>query len=369
MKVLCVFGTRPEAIKMAPVIRRLREEPACADAKVCVTGQHREMLDQALGAFGIRPDYDLNLMGPDQSLTEITTRVLTHVEPILDMEKPDWVLVQGDTTTAVAAGLAAFYQEIRVGHVEAGLRTGNRMRPFPEEMNRRLIDRFCDLHFAPTARARENLLREDVPEESIVVTGNTVIDALQWIAAQPPPPSLEAWAAPGQRTILVTAHRRESVGAALENICLAVRDVARRYGPDVLVLFPVHRNPRVQEPVYRLLGEVPNVRLLGPLDYVSLVHVMKRSYLILTDSGGIQEEAPSLGKPVLVLREVTERAEAVEAGTAVVVGTNREVIVAEVVRLLEDGARYAEMAQARNPYGDGRAAERVVAALLERQGS
>jgi UDP-N-acetylglucosamine 2-epimerase (non-hydrolysing) len=369
VKVLCVFGTRPEAIKMAPVVRRLQDESGGVDAKVCVTGQHREMLDQALAAFGIRPDYDLNLMGRDQSLTDITTGVLAHMEPILVAEKPDWVLVQGDTTTALAAGLAAFYQGIKVGHIEAGLRTGSKARPFPEEMNRRIIDGLSDLHFAPTATARDNLLREGVSERSVVVTGNTVIDALQWIAQQPPPTSLDALVPPAKRTILVTAHRRESMGEALENICRAVRDVARRYGPDVLMVYPVHRNPRVQGPVNRLLGAVDNVKLLDPLDYVSLVHLMKRSYLILTDSGGIQEEAPSLGVPVLVLRAVTERPEAVEVGAARVVGTDRGAIVAEVVRLLDNPSRHAEMARVRDAYGDGHAAERVVTALLQYQGS
>lgn len=369
MRILCVFGTRPEAIKMAPVIRHLRAEWADHDTRVCVTGQHRAMLDQVLAAFDIRPDYDLNLMEEDQTLASITARVLAELEPILAAEKPDWLLVQGDTTTAMAAALAAFYQRIRIGHIEAGLRTGHKGRPFPEEMNRRIIDGLCDFHFAPTAKARENLRREGVSERSIVVTGNTVIDALQWIAEQAPPPSLEAWAPAGKRTILVTAHRRESFGEPLENICLAVRDVATRYDGGVLVVYPVHRNPRVQEAVYRLLGGVTNVRLLAPLDYASLVHLMKRSYLILTDSGGIQEEAPSLGTPVLVLREVTERPEGVEAGTAKVVGTDRKAIVSEVVRLLEDHAEYASMARAGNPYGDGHAAERVVAALLEHQGS
>ncbi len=369
MKVLCVLGTRPEAIKMAPVIRRLREEAACHEAQVCVTGQHREMLDQALGVFGIGPDYDLNLMEDDQSLARITVRVLAALEPILAAEKPDWVLVQGDTTTAMAAALGAFYQKIRVGHVEAGLRTGQKTQPFPEEMNRRIIDGLSDLHLAPTATARENLQREGVRERSIVVTGNTVIDALQWIAAKSPPPSVEAWAPLGKRTILVTAHRRESFGEPLENICLAVREVASRYNGSVSVVYPVHPNPRVQEAVHRLLDGAPNVRLLRPLDYVSLIHLMKRAYLILTDSGGIQEEAPSLGTPVLVLREVTERPEGVEAGAVRVVGTDRRAIVSGVAQLLDDQASYAQMAQPVNPYGDGHAAERVVAALLAHQES
>jgi len=367
MRVLCVFGTRPEAIKLAPVVRALRTDPAGGATRVCVTAQHREMLDQMLDVFGIQPDYDLNIMEPDQSLTEITANILTRLEPVLRAEKPDWVLVQGDTTTAMVAGLAAFYQGIKVGHVEAGLRTGDKGRPFPEEMNRRLADGLSDLHFAPTARARENLLREGMRDGSIVVTGNTVIDALQWMAAQPPPPTLDDRWFGAKRLILVTAHRRESFGEALENICLAVRDLVARYGGEVCVVYPVHRNPRVQEPVYRLLGEVPNVRLLPPLDYLSLVHVMKRSYLILTDSGGIQEEAPSLGKPVLVLRDVTERPEGVEAGTVKVVGTDRHRIVREAARLLDDDARYAEMAHAANPYGDGHAAGRVVAALRRYQ--
>ncbi len=372
VKILCIFGTRPEAIKMAPVIRELHRRSANHDVQtiVCVTAQHREMLDQALRLFDIHPDYDLDIMKEDQSLSDVTAKALTHLEPVLTEEKPDWVLVQGDTTTAMAASLAAFYRQIMVGHIEAGLRTWTKGQPFPEEINRKIADAVADLHFAPTETARQNLLREGIDGTSILVTGNTVIDALHWVAAQP-----FAWErstlgtaaldAPDTRLILVTAHRRENFGAPLENICAALLDIAARYGDHVRIVYPVHLNPNVQEPAYRLLRDAPNITLLPPLDYLPLVQLMKRAYLVLTDSGGIQEEAPGLGKPVLVLREMTERPEAVEAGTVKVVGTDRERIVAETVRLLEDQAEYARMARAVNPYGDGHAAERIVEALLK----
>jgi UDP-N-acetylglucosamine 2-epimerase (non-hydrolysing) len=369
VKVLCVFGTRPEAIKMAPVVRELRRHPGRAEVRVCVTAQHREMLDQVLSLFEIAPDHDLGIMRPDQSLTRLTAAALTALDAVVVEERPDWVVVQGDTTTAMVAALVAFYHRVRVAHVEAGLRSWNRFQPFPEEVNRRLADALADLHFAPTGRARENLLREGVGEASIRVTGNTVIDALQWVAGLRPPPDLDAIApAGGARLVLVTAHRRESFGAGLEAICLALRDLALRYGPALRIVYPVHLNPHVQEPVRRLLGELPNVLLLPPLDYLRLVHLMKRAHLILTDSGGIQEEAPGLGKPVLVLRDVTERPEAVEAGTARVVGTGRDRVVAETVRLLEQPAEYERMARAVNPFGDGHAAERIVETLLSATG-
>ena len=371
MKVLAIFGTRPEAIKMAPVIRELHQRSADSHAQtiVCVTAQHRQMLDQVLSLFDIRPDYDLDLMRDNQSLSEITAKVLTSVDEILTQEKPDWVLVQGDTTTAMAASLAAFYRQIKVGHVEAGLRTWNKLQPFPEEINRKIADGVADLHFAPTETARQNLLREGFDDKTIRVTGNTVIDALHWVAAQPfdwerSNLGTAALDAPGTRLILVTAHRRENFGAPLENICAALREIAERYRRDVRIVYPVHLNPNVQEPAYRLLRDAPNITLLPPLDYLPMVQLMKRAYLVLTDSGGIQEEAPGLGKPVLVLREVTERPEAVEAGTVKVVGTDRARIVAETVRLLDDRAEYARMAHAVNPYGDGHAAERIVEALL-----
>jgi UDP-N-acetylglucosamine 2-epimerase (non-hydrolysing) len=365
MKVLCLFGTRPEGIKMAPVIRELRKYPTRADVRVCVTGQHREMLDQVLDLFEIVPDHDLHIMRADQSLTEVTAAALTGLDAVIASERPDWVVVQGDTTTAMVAALVAFYHRIRIAHVEAGLRSWNRAHPFPEEMNRRIADNLSDLHFAPTAQARENLLREGIDGRTILVTGNTVIDALHWVSGLPAPADLDRLVPPnGTRLLLVTAHRRESFGPAMQEICLALRDLAARYGDRVQVVYPVHLNPRVHELAYRLLGDVPNVVLVPPLDYLRLVHLMKRAYLVLTDSGGIQEEAPGLGKPVLVLREVTERPEAVTAGTARVVGTSRERVVGETTRLLEDPAEYARMARAVNPFGDGHAAERIVGALL-----
>lgn len=369
-KVLCVFGTRPEAIKMAPVIKELRKHPA-AEFRACVTAQHRQMLDQVLRLFDIEPDYDLDIMQEDQSLSYVTGKVLTGVEEIIQEEQPDWVLVQGDTTTTMAASLAAFYQGVRVGHIEAGLRTQDKWQPFPEEINRRVTSAVADLHFAPTLWAKGNLLREGVPDERILVTGNTVIDALLDVAAKPFDPvetPLEGLLLEGKRAILVTAHRRENFGQPLEDICLALREIARQYDGDVHIVYPVHPNPNVQRPVYRLLGDVPNISLMSPLDYQSFVWLMKYSSLVLTDSGGLQEEAPGLGKPVLVLREVTERPEAVEAGTVKVIGTARERVVAETTRLLENAAEYERMAQATNPYGDGHAAARIVSALLAQNG-
>jgi len=337
-----------------------------------VTGQHREMLDQMSSLFGIKPEYDLDVMEDNQSPTRLASAVLARLEPVLESERPDWVLVQGDTTTAAAASLAAFYARVKVGHVEAGLRTGDKWQPFPEEINRRISGVIADLHFAPTERARQNLLREGVPDHNIRVTGNTVIDALRWVAGLPP--TAEATellqrcgvrnGAAGDRIILVTAHRRENFGQALADICGALRDLVRRH--DVRVVYPVHLNPNVWKPVHELLDNVPNIILTPPLDYVSMVHLLRRSYLVLTDSGGLQEEAPGLGVPVLVLREVTERPEGVEAGAVRVVGTCRERIGAETSRLLEDDESYRRLARAVNPYGDGRAAERIVAELLAR---
>jgi UDP-N-acetylglucosamine 2-epimerase len=366
MKVLCVFGTRPEAIKMAPVVRELRKYPVGVDVRVCVTGQHRQMLDQVLRLFEIVPDHDLQIMRADQSLTELTTAALKGLDALIALERPEWMVVQGDTTTAMAAALVAFYHRVRIAHVEAGLRSWNLGHPFPEEANRRIADGLSNLHFAPTEAARQNLLREGVDAGTILVTGNTVIDALQWVAALPAPADLDAFTAAddASRLVLVTAHRRESFGPGIEAICLALRDLATRYGDGVRVVYPVHLNPRVREPVHRILGDLPNVVLAPPLDYLRFVHLMKRAYLVLTDSGGIQEEAPGLGKPVLVLREVTERPEAVEAGTARVVGTTRERVVCAASRLLDDPAEYTRMAHAANPFGDGHAARRIVAALL-----
>lgn len=376
MKVLTIFGTRPEAIKLAPVIRKLQQRSLADDLKsvVCVTAQHRQMLDQVLSLFRILPDYDLNLMQENQAPTQVASSVLARVQPILEKERPDWVLVQGDTTTVAAASLAAFYARVQVGHVEAGLRTYDKWHPFPEEINRRVASVIADLHFAPTERSRQNLLREGIPESCILVTGNPVIDALQWVSAQPFDDAQFPWrlAKAGitsdstrpVRTILVTAHRRENFGEPLENICMALRDLADRYPDTVQIVYPVHMNPLVWEPVHRLLEGMSNIFLVPPLEYLPLIHLMKQSYMVLTDSGGIQEEAPGLGVPVLVLRDVTERPEAVEAGTVRVVGTRRDRIVAEAVRLLEDSDLYSQMAHAVNPYGDGHAAERIVCALL-----
>lgn len=369
IRILSVFGTRPEAIKMAPVVRELQRYPDRMESLVCVTAQHREMLDQVLGLFTITPDYDLKVMEDNQTPTQVASAVLTRLEPVLQQERPDWVLVQGDTTTVAAASLAAFYAGVKVGHVEAGLRTHDKWQPFPEEINRRVAGVIADLHFAPTQRACQNLLCEGVPAEYVVVTGNPVIDALHWVAAQPLDAGIldldrAACQYDGLKQILVTAHRRENLGRPLENICLALRDLAARYDGGVHITYPVHLNPSVWEPVHRLLGDVPNITLTPPLDYLPLVHLMKRAYLILTDSGGIQEEAPGLGVPVLVLREVTERPEAVEAGTVRVVGTDRQRILAEACHLLDDPAARERVARAVNPYGDGRASQRIVAALL-----
>ena len=351
---------------MAPVVQELRRHPSAAEVRVCVTGQHREMLDQVLRLFEIVPDHDLGLMREDQSLAGLTAAALTGLDAVMAAEQPDWVAVQGDTTTAMAAALAAFYRRIAVAHVEAGLRSRDLGHPFPEEANRQIADVVSTRHFAPTEAARRNLLGEGIDASRVLVTGNTVIDALHWVAARPAPEDLDGLAAAhgGRRILLVTAHRRESFGPGMEEICLALRDLAVRYRDSVSVVYPVHLNPRVREPVHRILGDVGNVTLAPPLDYLRFVHLMKRAYLVLTDSGGIQEEAPGLGKPVLVLREVTERPEAVEAGTARVVGTARKRVVDEAARLLDDPVEYARMAHAANPFGDGHAARRIVASLL-----
>ncbi len=366
-KILVVFGTRPEAIKLAPVIEALRRHPRRPEVRVCVTGQHRYMLDQVLQLFGIDPDYDLNVMQTNQTLAQLTASVLTHLDPVLTTEQPDWVIVQGDTTTVMSAALAAFYRGVRVAHVEAGLRTFDKHQPFPEEINRRVASVISDLHFAPTEQARQNLLREGVPDARIVVTGNPVIDALHRAVAMPCDLQQGALAQVPwgeRRVILVTAHRRENFGRGIEQICLALRELAARYFGDVHIVYPVHLNPNVEQPVRRLIGDVSNITLTPPLDYLQLAHVMQRATLVLTDSGGIQEEAPGLGKPVLALRETTERPEAVEAGTVKLVGTDRARIVTETARLLDDADAYAAMARAVNPYGDGRAAPRIADALL-----
>lgn len=351
---------------MAPVVLRLGETPGM-DSRVCVTAQHRQMLDQVLNLFGIQPNYDLDLMRDDQSLAELSASIFTYLDPVFAEFEPDWVLVQGDTTTVAITSLLAYYRRLKVGHVEAGLRTHNKWQPFPEEINRRVAGVVADLHFAPTEQARENLLREGIPAEAIAVTGNPVIDALQFVAQQPAPREIEELLEKlgidltGKHLILVTAHRRENFGQPLENICLALKELAGR--GDVEIIYPVHLNPNVQEPVRRILEHVPHVTLLPPLDYLPLVHLQKRSKIILTDSGGIQEEAPAFGIPVLVLREVTERPEGVAAGTLKLVGTKGGNIVREANRLLDDPSVHAQMARAVNPFGDGHAAERIIKAI------
>lgn len=366
LKVLSVFGTRPEAVKMAPIVKRLKQTKGVRSI-VCVTAQHREMLDQALELFSITPDFDLDIMRADQSLAALSSAVFNGLEPVLEQVRPDWVLVQGDTTTVMITALLAFYQRIRVGHVEAGLRTADKWQPFPEEINRRVATVVADLHFAPTSWAHDNLTHEGIPADRIVVTGNPVIDALLEIAERPytPKPDSLAEVPDEQRVILVTAHRRENFGEPMERIFGALREIAQRYEDQLALVYPVHMNPNVREPAERILGNAANIHLAEPMDYPSIVYWMKRAHLILTDSGGIQEEAPALGTPVLVLREVTERPEAIEAGTARLVGTDPDLILAETVRLLEDPEAHQAMAKAVNPYGDGHAAERIVAALID----
>lgn len=362
--VLAVFGTRPEAIKMAPVVRALRQVPGL-QTQVCVTGQHRQMLDQVLDIFGIVPDHDLAVMRPGQTLTGITTAVLSGLKPVLEAVRPALTLVHGDTTTTLAAALASYYAQIAVGHVEAGLRTGDKYAPFPEEINRRLTGHLADLHFAPTAQARANLLAEGIDASRIHVTGNTVIDALfaarKQIAEDPGLVSgLEVqwpFLTSGRRLVLVTGHRRENFGGGIEGICRALLQLAAR--GDVEIVYPVHPNPNVQQPVSQALSGQPRIHLISPQDYLPFVALMDRAHLILTDSGGIQEEAPSLGKPVLVLRETTERPEAVAAGTVRLVGTDTAVIVAEATALLDNPTHLASFAAATNPYGDGLAAARI----------
>jgi len=362
MKILFLFGTRPEAIKMAPLIREFRTFPEEFHVKVCVSAQHREMLDQVLSFFELSPEFDLDIMRPDQSLSSVTVEVLEGMREVLSRFRPDMLFVQGDTTTTFAGALAAFYEKVPVAHLEAGLRSFNKYSPFPEEVNRVLTSHISDLHFAPTPRARENLLCESVPDERIFVVGNTSIDALflclKKVAGKTredfPPLRLLA---PDRKVILVTGHRRESFGRPFENICNALRTVALR--GDVDIVYPVHLNPNVRKPVFDILHDVPNVHLLEPLDYPALVWLMNKSYFVLTDSGGIQEEAPSLGKPVLVMRDVTERTEGVDAGTARLVGTAEETIREESLRLLTDRAAYEKMSGAVNPYGDGKTSGRI----------
>lgn len=369
LRVVSIFGTRPEAVKMAPVVQALAAQ-ADIESRVVVTAQHRQMLDQVLAVFNIQPDIDLNLMRPNQSLAQLTADILTHLDPVLEALRPDWVLIQGDTTTVMTTALLCYYRRIRVGHVEAGLRTGDKWQPFPEEINRRIAGVVADLHFAPTEHSRRNLLAEGVPDWRIVVTGNPVIDALNQIVRQPMPTEVRTLldrfgiGPGGKRLILVTAHRRENFGRPLENICQALRQIAESYADSVHLIYPVHLNPNVQGPVYERLAGVPNITLIPPLDYLPMVHLMRQATLVLTDSGGIQEEASSLGIPTLVLRAVTERPEGVEAGILKLVGTDAEVIVRETAHLLEDEQAYSAMARAANPFGDGHAAERIVNALL-----
>lgn len=379
-KVMLVFGTRPEAIKMAPVIRELKRDADRLDVVVTVTGQHRQMLDSVLDVFGIKPDYDLNIMRPGQDLYDVTSRVLTGMRDVLSAERPDIVLVHGDTATSTAAALAAFYARVRVGHVEAGLRTGDIYSPWPEEMNRRLTGQLAGLHFSPTEVAKSNLLAENIDEKSIFVTGNTVIDALVQVREKLENSSgLRAEMAEmikglgydtgrlagGRRLVLVTGHRRENFGDGFRNICMALADLSARYGSAVDFVYPMHLNPNVRGPIAETFGgrKLDNMFFIEPVDYLPFVYLMMLSDVILTDSGGIQEEAPSLGKPVLVMRDTTERPEALEAGTVELVGTDRVRIVDSVSRLLDDDTYYKERSGRANPYGDGRSSERIVEVL------
>jgi UDP-N-acetylglucosamine 2-epimerase (non-hydrolysing) len=366
IKVLSVMGTRPEAIKMAPVVKAL-EHDVRFKSIVCVTAQHRDMLDQVLDIFSINPDYDLNLMKPGQTLTSLTSDIIVGMEGVLEASKPDVVLVHGDTTTTFATSLAAFYQQIKIGHVEAGLRTGNLHSPWPEEANRKLTGVLADYHFVPTSKSRANLLAEGEPDSRIHITGNTVIDSLNTILLKIQSEAELAselaatfdFLSNEDRVLLVTGHRRESFGRGFENICIGLKKIAHRY-PDLKIIYPVHLNPNVLEPVKKHLGDEPNVFLIEPIDYISFVYLMNRSYIILTDSGGVQEEAPSLGKPVLVMRENSERPEAISSGTAKLVGVESESIFSNVSELLENEEVYAKMSKAHNPYGDGKSAPKIL---------
>lgn len=371
LKTLCIFGTRPEAIKMAPLAVALAKDERF-DAKLCVTGQHRQMLDQVLDLFSLTPDYDLNIMRPNQDLSDITASILQGMKSVFTSYTPDIVLVHGDTSTTLAGSLAAYYHQIPIAHIEAGLRTGNLYSPWPEEGNRKLTGSLADIHFAPTAQSRENLLSEGICAKSIHITGNTVIDALLTVvdklssdpASQNRFQQQFSFLRPGRRIVLVTGHRRESFGGGFERICTALSEIARAY-PDVEIVYPVHLNPRVREPVNRLLRGIDNIHLIEPLDYLPFVHLMSISHVILTDSGGIQEEAPSLGKPVLVMRDTTERPEAVEAGTVRLVGSQTDTIMTHLSQLLDDHEAYHQMSFSHNPYGDGKACERMRAILIE----
>jgi UDP-N-acetylglucosamine 2-epimerase (non-hydrolysing) len=365
MKVMVVFGTRPEAIKMVPVVMALRDRPKYFEVIVCVTAQHREMLDQVLNLFEIEPDFDLNLMSAGQTLGELTSRALTGLQKQMQISKPDLVLVHGDTTTTFTASLAAFYEQIAIGHVEAGLRTHNLYSPWPEEFNRRTTSLLTKWHFAPTTKSQQNLIEEKVSPNLITVTGNTVIDALHWVTNKIESDSRLSdeldhqfsYINPNRKLVLVTGHRRENFGDGFLNICKAIKNIAAR--DDVEVVYPVHLNPNVQQPVHELLSNLSNVHLVEPLDYLPFVYLMNQAHLILTDSGGVQEEAPSLGKPVLVMRDTTERPEAVDAGTVLLVGTDAKKIETAVIKLLDNECLYKQMSKAHNPYGDGKAGERI----------
>lgn len=364
VKNLIIFGTRPEAIKMAPLVRVLKNNDQFI-TRVCVTAQHREMLDQVLDFFEIIPDYDLNLMKLNQNLYSLTSEIILGLKPILEEFKPDFVYVHGDTTTTMATSIAAFYSGAKVCHVEAGLRTNNKLSPFPEEMNRQVTGRIADFHFAPTEKSKQNLLNENVPESSIIVTGNTVIDALLESSSRvknlnnPEIEKLKGIIDPSKKIILITGHRRENHGQGFINICEALKEISLN-NPDVQIIYPVHLNPNVLKPVHNLLGEVPNIKLISPLAYPAFVWLMNQSYLIITDSGGVQEEAPSLGKPVLVMRDTTERPEAVDAGTVILVGTVKEKIIFECENLLNNKEKYYKMSVLHNPYGDGKACEKIL---------
>lgn len=367
MKIMTVFGTRPEAIKMAPLVKQLNADPEI-ESILCVTAQHREMLDQVLRLFELTPDYDLNIMKPNQTISMITANVLAGLEPVLQKEHPDMILVHGDTSTTFVAALAAFYQQIPVGHVEAGLRTYDKYSPFPEEMNRVMTGHIADLHFAPTQRNKDNLLREAICESSIIITGNTVIDALLEVTGKPyefEDPILQKIDFDKKRVIAVTCHRRENLGENMVHIFSAIRDIAKEFS-DVEIVYPVHMNPKVRETAGKILGSQENIHLIEPLEYQPFSHLMAKSHFIVTDSGGVQEEAPSLGKPVLVVRRETERPEALEAGTVKLAGIEQTTIYNMMKKLLTDEASYKKMAHAENPYGDGHACERIVAALKER---
>lgn len=370
IKILTVFGTRPEGIKMAPIIKTMEKREGIENI-ICITAQHREMLDQVLNIFNIEPDYDLNIFKPGQTLTEITTRALEGLEKVIIETKPDVLLVQGDTTTVFAGALAAFYQKVKVGHVEAGLRSGNLYSPYPEEANRRLTGVLTNFHFAPTENNRQNLLREGYPDDRIFITGNTVIDALNYVVKENYEfkySSLNNIDYKNKRVILLTSHRRENIGKPMENIFSAVKDIVNKY-PDVELVFPIHLNPKVRDIAYRIFDNQERVHIIDPLDYEPFTNLMARSYLVITDSGGLQEEAPSLGKPVLVVREETERPEGIEAGTAKLVGTQYDNIYRELDILLSNEEEYYKMANAVNPYGDGKASERIVDIILKHGGS